>query len=118
MYKLILMVCIALISSCITLDSKSLNLEPGMKKQQVVKILGIPDRRSSRGSDEALQYQGVIGFGQCVYITAWLNRGSLISITERRGSSVAGCGLGSRKVDWGQMPKPSIDINITTNEKT
>ena len=106
------------VTSCTTVDSRSVRLEPGMTKQEVIEIMGTPDRRSFKDSSEALQYQGIVGFGQCVYMTAWLQDGILIATTDRRGSSVAGCGLGSREVDWGQMPKPSIDINITTDEKT
>ena len=117
MSKAVLIGLVVLMASCTSIDSNSLKLEPGMSKADVVEILGLPDRRSFRGNDEALQYQGVVGYGQCVYITAWLSEGTLIASTERRGSSIAGCGLGSREVDWGQMPTPSIDINLNTKAK-
>jgi hypothetical protein len=75
-----------------------------MTKQQIIDALGAPADRSFRGSDEAWQYQEIAGFGQCKYTTVWISDGKLIGISTRRGGSVAGCGLGSREVDWSQMP--------------
>jgi len=88
-----------------------------MSKQEVVEKMGLSDRRSLRGNDEALQYSEIIGFGQCSYITVWLSNKIVTAVTSRSGSSVAGCGLGSKEVDWGQMPKPRLDVNITTTTK-
>lgn len=103
------------LASCSSLDQKSLSLEPGLAKDEVIEIMGTPARRSFRDSDEAWQYQGVVGYGQCTYITTWFSEGKLVATTNRRGASIAGCGLGSGAVDWGQMPKPAIDINVNTN---
>jgi hypothetical protein len=111
-YLAILVMC-ATIIGCSSLSKKSLLVEPEMTKNDVINILGVPDDRSFKGTNEAWQYSEVAGFGQCNYMTAWFVNSKLIAITNRRGSSVAGCGLGSREVDWGQMPKPSLDINIT-----
>ena len=96
------------------LTRTSYSLEAGMSKQEVIEKMGLPDRRSMRGSDEALQYSEIAGFGQCSYIIVWLSEGKVTAVTSRSGPSVAGCGLGSKEVDWGQMPKPQLDINITT----
>lgn len=87
-----------------------------MTAAEVHEILGEPDRRSFRGADEAWQYHDVVGFGQCEYLTAWISESALLAVTSRRGSSVAGCGLGSRAVDWGQMPESSIDVNVRVEE--
>ncbi|NOR55191.1 MAG: outer membrane protein assembly factor BamE [Sulfurovum sp.] len=100
------------LSGCGSITNNSLNLEPGMSKQQVKTMLGTPDTRSFRGSGEAWQYSEVVGYGQCSYMTAWFSNSRLTSLTSRKGSSIAGCGLGSREVDWGQMPKASLDLNI------
>ena len=78
--------------------------------------MGLPDRRSMRGNDEALQYSEIAGFGQCSYIVVWLSNGKVTAVTSRSGPSIAGCGLGSKEVDWGQMPKPQLDINIRTKQ--
>lgn len=80
-------------------------LEPGMSKGQVLGIMGPPNDRSFRGTDEAWQYQEIAGFGQCKYTTVWISDGRLVGMSTRRGASVAGCGLGSEEVDWSQMPE-------------
>ena len=87
-------------------------LNAGMTMDQVRSLLNAPDDRSFRGSNEAWQYYDVVGFGQCEYLTAWFSDGVLHAVTTRRGPSVAGCGQGSTAVDWGQMPKPSVDVNV------
>jgi hypothetical protein len=80
-------------------------VESGMPKEEVQKLLGKPANRSFRGTDEAWQYQEVAGFGQCKYTTIWLRDAKVVGLSERRGKSVAGCGLGSKEVDWSEMPK-------------
>ncbi|MDF4652444.1 hypothetical protein QQA20_25135 [Vibrio parahaemolyticus] len=96
------------------LTKTSYALEKGMSKSEVIQKMGLPDRRSMRGDDEALQYSEVAGFGQCSYIVVWLSSGEVTAVTSRSGSSVAGCGLGSKEVDWGQVPSQKIDLNVTT----
>ena len=88
-----------------------------MTIEKVQKLLGEPDDRSFRENNEALQYYDIVGFGQCEYLTAWFTDGILHAVTSRRGSSVAGCGLGSQPVDWGQMPKPTVDVNVNIQNK-
>jgi SmpA / OmlA family len=99
-----LLVSMVLLSACASTGKAVAQLEPGMPKNQVLQILGEPADRSFRGTDEAWQYQEIAGFGQCKYTTVWISYGKLVGISTRRGSSVAGCGLGSQEVDWSQMP--------------
>lgn len=89
---------------CASTGEKTMDLQPGMTRDQVLAVLGDPNDRSFRGTDEAWQYQEIAGFGQCKYTTVWIKDGTLVGVTTRRGSSVAGCGLGSEKVDWNEMP--------------
>lgn len=93
------------LSACASGGKSASALQPGMTKAEVVKSLGAPENRSFRGSDEALEYRRIAGFGQCEYTTVWLRSGRVVGVTQRRGSSVAGCGLGSEPVDWSQMPE-------------
>jgi len=105
MSKLLLTLLVAhLAFGCASTGQAVAKLEPGMTKQQILGILGAPADRSFRGTDEAWQYQEIAGFGQCKYTTVWIADGKLIGVSTRRGDSVAGCGLGSREVDWSQMP--------------
>jgi hypothetical protein len=94
----------AYLAGCASTGKALAQLEPGMPKTRVVQIAGEPADRSFRGTDEAWQYQELVGFGQCKYTTVWIEAGKLVGVSTRRGTSVAGCGLGSREVDWSQMP--------------
>ena len=115
MKTLIFVIVSLVIVGCSThLTRTSYSLEAGMSKQVVIEKMGMPDRRSMRGSDEALQYSEVVGFGQCSYITVWLSDEKVTAVTSRSGPSVAGSGLGSKEVDWGQVSKPQLDLNINT----
>ncbi len=91
-------------AACASTGRHVAQLEPGMSSQQVLSIMGQPADRSFQGKDEAWQYQEIAGFGQCKYTTIWISDGKLIGVSTRRGGSVAGCGLGSRPVDWREMP--------------
>lgn len=108
---------LGMLAGCSTsLTQAAYGIETGMSKNTVVQKMGLPDRRSMRGNDEALQYSEIVGFGQCGYIIVWLSESKVISVTNRSGPSVAGCGLGSKEVDWGQMPKPELNINVRTGK--
>ena len=110
-------VSVGVLSGCSTsLTEAAYGIETGMSKNTVVQKMGLPDRRSMRGNGEALQYSEIVGFGQCGYIIVWLSESKVISVTNRSGPSVAGCGLGSKEVDWGQMPKPELNINVRTDK--
>lgn len=102
---LVVLLTIATLTGCASTGKAVAQLEPGMSKQEVLTIMGEPADRSFRGTDEAWQYQELVGFGQCKYNTVWLSNGKLVGVTSRRGASVAGCGLGSKPVDWQDMPQ-------------
>ena len=80
-------------------------VEPGMTSDEVLALLGSPSNRSFSSAYEAWQYDDVVGFGQCQYVTIWFENDVVFSMTSRRGDSVAGCGLGSRPVDWSNIPE-------------
>ncbi len=110
---LLLWLVVVAVSGCsFTTARAKAHVGPGMTPAEVSDLLGKPDDRSFRESDEAWQYEDVVGFGQCEYITIWFSGGVVHAMTTRRGSSVAGCGLGSTTIDWGQMPEPpGIEIH-------
>ena len=114
MYRLITVTTILILAtSCSSIGRRSLELQPGMTRAQVIETMGNPSGRALRGTDEALQYQGIVGFGQCQYVVAWLDHAGLIGITSRRGFSVAGCGLGSWRINWDEMPTASSNGDTT-----
>ena len=95
-----------IVMGCSThLTRTSYSINAGMSKQSVIDKMGFPDSRSMKGSDEALQYSEIVGFGQCAYIVVWLSEGQVTAVTNRSGPSVAGCGLGSKIVCPDLNPK-------------
>lgn len=112
---LVLSASAVVLCACSSMVKKSIALQPGMSREQVTQVMGTPSGRSFRRTDEAWQYQQVAGFGQCAYVTVWFSQGAVVAVTDRRGPSVAGCGLGSQEVDWGQMPKATINVNVRTS---
>jgi hypothetical protein len=93
------------ITGCVNVAQREAEISPGMNKQNVTAIMGLPMDRSLDGPREAWQYGHVAGFGQCAYTTVWFLEGKVVGMTSRRGASVAGCGLGSSPIDWRQMPQ-------------
>lgn len=89
---------------CVNVGRREAEISPGMNRHAVTAIMGTPMDRSIKGAREAWQYGHIVGFGQCAYTTIWFSDGKVVGMTSRRGPSVAGCGLGSRQVDWRQMP--------------
>jgi hypothetical protein len=103
--KLALFVLLSVLSGSAFAGKPTDQIEPGMSKDQVQKLLGKPANRSFRATDEAWQYHEVAGFGQCKYTTVWIRDAKVVGLSERRGKSVAGCGLGSKEIDWSEMPQ-------------
>ena len=87
-----------------TTTTATQDVRPGMTADQVSSLLGSPANRSFRKNYEAWQYDDIVGFGQCEYITIWFEDNIVQSMTSRRSGSVAGCGLGSDPIDWDMMP--------------
>jgi hypothetical protein len=92
------------VTACTNVAQREAEISPGMNKHAVTAIMGLPMTRSVDGAKEAWQYGHIVGFGQCAYTTIWFSSGKVVGMTSRRGASVAGCGLGSHPLDWGQMP--------------
>jgi hypothetical protein len=103
--SLALLVSLCVLSGPASAGDRTDQIEPGMSKAELQALLGKPANRSFRGTDEAWQYHHVAGFGQCKYTTIWIRDAKVVGLSERRGKSVAGCGLGSKEIDWSEMPQ-------------
>jgi len=101
------------LAACSGPMKKTMELRPGVPKEAVLAAMGTPYDRSFSGDNEAWQYMSVVGYGQCEYVTVWLQSGVLHSVTSRRGASIAGCGLGSQPVDWGQFKPYPVDVQVS-----
>jgi len=115
MRTLLIVGMVLFLTGCSANQKRSMMVDAGMTKAELLSVMGMPSGRSFRGTSEALQYQEIALVGNCRYTTVWLDNGLVSAITSRIGPSVMGCSFGSKEVDWGQKPKPSIDININTN---
>ena len=104
---------LVLLTGCASNMKNSMMLSPGDSKQTTLDHMGTPYDRSFSGDNEAWQYMEVVGYGQCEYMTVWFQGDKLHSVTSRRGSSIAGCGLGSKPVDWGQFKPHPIELDVT-----
>lgn len=103
-YASIITLAALLTTACANVAQREAEISPGMNKQAVTAIMGLPMDRTLAGHREAWQYGHIVGFGQCAYTTVWFSDGKVVGMTSRRGPSVAGCGLGSHPIDWSQMP--------------
>ena len=96
---------VLVLAGCVSVGRQEAEISPGMSRQNVTAIMGMPMTRSIDGTREAWQYGHIVGFGQCQYTTVWFSDGKVAGMTSRRGPSVAGCGLGSHPIDWSRMPR-------------
>ena len=105
------------------IQKKTILIDVGMNKKEVVDILGTPGNRSFRDKNEALQYCET-GWNADKYITVWLKNGEVSGLTTFDGYFVDGyCSQAFPPIDWGQMPnntynsKTTIDLNINDVRK-
>lgn len=98
--------------ACGSLEKKSVLIEIGDDKDHVLKIMGPPDDRQLKGSNEAWQYcQTGAGFGYHDYRVNWLYNGKVTGLnsynSSRAGSS---CMTDIRPVRWEDAPDATIEI--------
>lgn len=101
---------IFLITACATngVIQKSMDIQPGMSRADVVNVLGAPQNRSFKENAEALQYC-TTGAMSDQYVNVWLVDGEVIALTNYTDESGFLCSGDMREIDWGQAP---ADIRI------
>jgi len=98
------------ISSCGTaLQKKSLQVEPGMTKDDVVKIMGYPGNKQFKGVSEAWQYCST-GIGSDRYYVVWFTNSSVTGMTTYSGYESGMCDKFYRTVNWEDRPNKTIEI--------
>jgi len=102
---------ILLTSACVNLAKKTLSINPGDTKEQVLAVMGAPpDYRQFRGKDEAWQYgQTGAGFGYNDHRVIWFYDGRVIGITSYRSSGTT-AGGGMRQINWEEKPDTTIEV--------
>jgi hypothetical protein len=108
--KIFAILMVGLISSCSTLKDKTIQISPGDTKEKVVDILGTPDDRQFKSSQEAWQYGTVVAIGICEYTIVWFNKGVVSGLNSYRNNSVAGCRVGIQPVRWESAPDTVIEV--------
>lgn len=97
-------------TSCGTLDKKTILLNVGDSKQAVLDVLGAPMDRQISGQQEAWQYcVSGAGFGWNDHKIVWFNAGRVTGINSYR-SGVSGCQGGIQPVRWESAPDSVLEI--------
>ena len=103
------------------------SIEVGMTTAEVRRLMGRPDYRRAKLTDDAWLYMDVDypSENRCKYLTFWFRDGILQGTTTRVDKSGLDrhCAFVTRvsipySFDWDQMPNPSVDVNVnaTTDE--
>ena len=106
----LLLVTTGLLAGCGTLDSKTMLLNVGDSKQQVINVMGTPDDRQVKGVYEAWQYcVSGASFGSKDHKIIWIQSGVVTGINSYKSHS-AGCSSGMREVRWETAPNAVIEV--------
>lgn len=100
---------IFLLSSCGTLDNKTILINAGDTKERVLEIMGTPQDRQLKFKREAWQYcVSGAGFGYNDHKVIWLNDGKVTGITSYKTYST-GCTGAFRTIRWEEAPDLIIE---------
>jgi len=100
------------ISACGNLDKKSILINNGDTKEQVLSVMGVPDDRQFRGNDEVWQYcQTGAGFGYHDYRSIWFYDGEVTAINSYKSTRPGvSCVTDIKQVNWENRPDTTIEI--------
>lgn len=108
--KLALSMLILLLSACGTLDKKTILIDAGDSKQEVLGIMDVPDDRQFKHASEAWQYcVSGAGFGFNDHKVIWFTNGLVTGITTYR-SPGGGCTGKIKTIRWEDAPDYILDI--------
>ncbi len=95
-----LLIALALISGCASLEHKYNKLPVGSTRSDVAKIMGPAPYVFTHENIDAWRYAVVAGFGYCNYREFYIYRDVLIYKNKYNRVSAAGCTLGLRNIAW------------------
>ena len=101
-----------LIAACGGLEKKSVLINIGDNKEQVLNIMGPPDDRQLSGKNEAWQFcQTGAGFGYHDYRTIWFYDGKVTGINSYKSSRPgASCVTDIKPIKWENAPDRTLEI--------
>lgn len=99
-------------SACGGLETKAMHINLGDAKEKVVSLMGPPDDRQVKDTNEAWQYcQTGAGFGWHDYRIIWFRNGKVTGLNSykstRPGSS---CMADIKQVRWEDAPDTVVEI--------
>lgn len=98
------------LSACGTLDKKTILINAGDSKQEVISIMDVPDDRQFRQASEAWQYcVSGAGFGWNDHKIIWFTHGKVTGITTYRTRN-GNCSAHVKSVRWEEAPDYILDI--------
>lgn len=94
------------------LMNKSLMINAGQTKEDVLKIIGNPGNRQFQGKDEAWQWceTDYSGFAGDDYLVVWFYEGKVTGITTYKNTRYGNCEMFYRTVNWQDAPDRTIEI--------
>lgn len=109
---IIIAILAVLLTACGSLEKKSMLLNIGDTKAQVINTMGPPDDRQLKGDNEAWQYcQTGAGFGYHDYRTIWFYNGKVTGINSYKSSRPASsCITDIRPIKWEEAPNTTVEI--------
>ncbi len=107
---------ILLLSGCAastSLPEKTLEIQQGHTKADVLRVLGSPGNRQFREDDEAWQYCAT-AFDKDSFVIVWFHEGIVTGMTTYTHGPEAGyigdCSQGYRTIEWDDAPDRTIEI--------
>tara|TARA_Y100000031_G_scaffold142814_1_gene172690 strand:+ start:534 stop:881 length:348 start_codon:yes stop_codon:yes gene_type:complete len=105
----LLVLTVLFISSCATVATKSIDLEPGMSKTELTSLLGRPGDRQFSGNVEAWQYCDT-GFAKDEYLIVWLANGIVVETQRYENAYSMGMCSSFTTINWEDAPDKIIEF--------
>ncbi len=101
---------VVVMCSCGTaMQRKSLLIESGMTKENVVKIMGAPGNRQFDGREEVWQYCAT-GLISDKYYVIWFYDSLVTGLTQYTEDNSPNTSNGYKRIDWLNAPPPPMYI--------
>ena len=101
MKSFIILLLLGVLSACSGLETKSLQVEIGSSKTEVLSIMGTSPYPESKDGVIAWRYASKVGLRYCDYREIFIFRDKVIHINQYYHASMAGCLTGLQEIDWG-----------------
>jgi hypothetical protein len=94
--------------------SKSIGINQGQSKDEVLKIMGNPGNRQFKGNNEAWQWceTDQVGFSGDDYVVVWFYDGKVTGVTTYKNTQIGNCEMFFRTINWEDAPDKIIEHRI------